>query len=569
MASSRKLRVMIGVCVAALALWGAVAALFAQAPERYDILIRNGRLVDGSGSPGYVGDVAIKDGKLAAVGRVPAGATALRTIDATGLVVTPGFIDLHTHSDQSLLSDGTAQSKIRDGVTLDIIGEGGSVAPRDGLNGQPGFGGGGNQDWTTFTQYFAKVMKSGISINLASYVGASQVSRVVMGYSEAEPTPAQIGQMRKLVARSMEEGAIGLVTLFESGLPKYPNQIIEMAKVASTYGGTYGSHIGSEGFNETKELQFFLQVVQQANIPGEIFHFKIRASENWGTIQKYIDMVSAARARGLNVTANVYPYTAMSHGWNAFFPPWVSEGGPQKFAERLKDLEVQAKLKTDRDFMLRSKEHGGWDGIMMARALKPEDQKYEGMSIAQIAKMRGEDPVDTCLKLMANEQGQISGVFHDMSEEDVRTVMKQPWVGFGSDGSALNLDTPGVPHPRNFSTHARVLGYYVREQHVLTLEDAVRKSTSLPAQILRFSDRGLLKPGLVADVTMFDPNTVRETNSFEKPKLYSKGIDNVIVNGTVVLDKGEHTGARPGRIVYGNGYKLGGPTTIVNIAAKQ
>jgi N-acyl-D-amino-acid deacylase len=307
-------------------------------------------------------------------------------------------------------------------------------------------------------------------------------------------------------------------------------------------------------------------VAQQAQIPAEIFHFKIRARENWGTMQKYVDMVNAARARGLTITANIYPYTAMSHPWNLFFPNWVKEGSPQQFAQRLKDPAVQAKLLKDPEFMRRSKEHGGWDGIVMALAYDPDDKKYEGMSIAEIAKQRGDaDPAQTCIQLMAKDGGRISGVYHDMSEEDVRTVMKQPWVGFGSDGSAMNLDEEGVPHPRNYSTHARVLGYYVREQHVLTIEDAVRKSSLLPAQILGFTDRGQLKPGLVADITVFDPTTVGETNSYEKPKSYSKGIPYVLVNGTVVIDHGEHTGARPGRIVYGKGYKPSGPTTVVSI----
>jgi N-acyl-D-amino-acid deacylase len=548
-----------------LALVGAVAVVFAQAPSpHYDIIIRNGRVVDGTGDPSHMGDVAIKDGKLALVGSVPPDATATRTIDATGLVVSPGFIDLHSHSDVSVLEDGNAQSKIRDGVTLDIIGEDSSVAPRDGMPPQ------GVADWTNFTQYFAKLMESGTSINIASYVSAEQVRRVVMGYSAAAPTAAQLEEMRELVARSMEEGAVGLVTLFESGLPAYPDEIIEMAKVAAKYGGTYGSHIGSEGFQQTEELNFFFQVAEQAQIPSEIFHFKIRARENWGTMQKYVDMVNAARARGLKITANVYPYTAMSHPWRLFFPTWVNSGSPQQFAQKLNDPEVQAKLKQDPEFIRRSKEHGGWDGIVMANAYKPEDKKYEGMSIAAIAEMRGDaDPADTCIKLMANEDGRINGVYHTLSEPDVRTVMKQPWVGFGSDGSAISVDAPGVPHPRNFSTHATVLGYYVREQHVLTLEDAVRKSSGLPAQILGFTDRGLLQPGMVADVTIFDPNTVGATDSYEKPKSYSKGIPYVLVNGTIVIDKGEHTGARPGRPVYGKGYRPGGSAIEVHISADK
>jgi N-acyl-D-amino-acid deacylase len=545
-----------GACVLALTFGVAVACLFAQAPGNYDALIRGARIVDGTGNPWFSGDIAIKDGRIAAVGRLGT-ASATRVIDGTGLVAAPGFIDLHTHSDLSLLADGTAQSKIRDGVTLDVIGEGASVAPRDGLPVAQSDDG-VRQDWTTFTQYFSKVKQQGISINLASQVSANQVRRVVMGYDDQAATPAQIEAMKKLVARSMEEGALGLVAQFESGGPDHPDEVIDLAKVVQSYGGHYYSHIGSEGFQQDKELAFVVRLAQEAQIPAHIFHFKIRARDNWGTMSKYIAVVESARARGLDITANEYPYTAMSHGWNAFFPVWARAGGPAKFAERLNDEATREKIKHDPDFITWSKEHGGWDGIVMARAFKPENKKYEGKSVAEIAKMMGDsDPASTCINLMADEGGRIMGVFHTMSEEDVRLVMKQPWVGFGSDGSAINLDAQGVPHPRNYSTHAQVLGYYVREQHVLTLEDAIRKSTSLPAQILGLTDRGQIHTGFAADVVLFDPNTVGPTNSFEKPKSYSAGIPYVLVNGVVVIDKGQHTGARPGQIVYGHGYKPG------------
>ncbi len=275
-----------------------------------------------------------------------------------------------------------------------------------------------------------------------------------------------------------------------------------------------------------------------------------------GTVSKYIAQIEGARARGLTITANEYPYTAMNHGWSAFFPIWAQEGGPKKFAERLKDESIREKIRKDPDFHTWAEEHGWWDGIVLAVANKPENKKYEGMTVAQIAKLTGdEDPAVTCINLMADEEGRITGIFHTMSEPDVREVMKQPWVGFGSDGAAINLNAPGFPHPRSYSTHAHVLGYYVRDQHVLTLEDAIRKSTSLPAQILGLTDRGQIHQGFAADVVLFDPAKVGETNSYEKPKSYSTGIPYVLVNGVVVIDKGEHTGARPGQIVYGHGYK--------------
>jgi N-acyl-D-aspartate/D-glutamate deacylase len=533
--------------------------VFTQSPD-FDVLIRGGQVLDGTGSPAGRADVGIRGDRIAAVGALD-GRSARRTIDATNLVVAPGFIDLHTHSDMPLLADGTAQSKVRQGVTLDVLGESGSVAPRDGLAGEgatPGnLGGEGvRPDWTTFTGYFERLERQKISMNVISHVAAEQVRRVVMGYDSRPANADQLARMKQLVARSMEEGAWGLVTRFESGGPEHPNEILEMAKVAASYGGNYTSHIGSEGFEQKKEIDFAIRVAEEAKLPVHIFHFKIRARDNWGTINRYIKQIEDARARGLDITANQYPYTAMFHGWSAFFPVWIREGSPDKFAERLKDPSLRDRLKKDKDFIAWAKEHGWWDGIVMARANTPRNREYEGKRIAEIAKLRGDaDPMDTCIDLMAEEGGRISGIFHTMSEEDVRTVMKLPWVAIASDGSAINLEAPGVPHPRNYSTNPRVLGYYVRDQKVLTLPEAVRKMTSLPARILGLKDRGQLREGFAADVAIIDPARVRETNSFEKPKSYAVGIPYVLVNGVVVIDRGQHTGARPGKALRGAGTK--------------
>jgi len=515
----------------------------------YDVLIRGGRIVDGTGNPWHAGDVAIKGGRIAAVGNLPA-ATATRVIDASGRIVSPGFIDLHTHSDLTLLADGTAQSKVRQGVTLDITGESTSVAPRDGLRDETVNDGGAavTQNWTTFAEYFKRVETQGVSINVISHVSSEQVRRVVMGYDPRAATPAELERMKALVARSMHEGAWGLVTRFESGGPSHPDEIVALAKVVARYGGNYTSHIGSEGFEQEKEIRFAIRVAEEAKLPVHIFHLKIRARDNWGTVGRYVKMIEDARGRGLDITANQYPYTAMNHGWSAFFPVWARDGGPAKFAERLKDPAVRERIKTDKDFITWAKEHGWWDGIVMGRAGSERNRKYEGMRLSDIAKARGDaDPADTCLTLMAEDGGRISGMFHTMSDEDVELVMKQPWVAIASDGSAINLDAAGVPHPRNYSTNVRVLGHYVRDRHVLSLEDAIRKMTSLPAQILGVRDRGQLRDGFAADVVVFDPATVGETNSFEKPKSYAKGVDYVLVNGVVVIDKGAHTGATPGR----------------------
>jgi len=526
-------------------------------PASYDVVIRGGRIVDGTGNPWFAGDVAIKGGRIAAVvsaGRL-ANATATRVIDATGLVVAPGFIDLHTHSDTSLLADANAQSKVRQGVTVDVLGESTSVAPRDGLPAETSDA--VTQDWTTFTEYFKRLERERVSMNVISHVSATQVRRVVMGYESRAAEPVEVDRMKKLVARSMDEGAWGLVTRYESGGPEHPDEIIAMAKVVASYGGNYTSHIGSEGFEQEKEIRFAIRVADEAKMPVHIFHLKIRAKENWGTVGKYLKMIEDARARGLDITANQYPYTAMNHGWSAFFPVWAREGGPAKFAERLKDPAVRERIKKDKDFITWAKEHGWWEGIVMGRAGSDKNRKYEGMRISEMAKARGDaDPADTCLTLMAEDRGRISGMFHAMSEDDVRLVMKQPWVAIASDGSAINLDEPGVPHPRNYSTNVRVLGHYVRDEHVLTLEDAVRKMSSLPAQILGLRDRGQLREGFAADVVLFDPVKIGETNSFEKPKSYATGVRYVLVNGVAVIDKGEHTGAKPGVAILGPGAKV-------------
>jgi N-acyl-D-aspartate/D-glutamate deacylase len=527
-----------------------VASTPAQTPP-FDLLITGGQVLDGTGAAAQRVDVGIRADRVVAIGQL-AGQPARRTIDAAGLVVAPGFIDLHTHSEMPLVADGTAQSKVRQGVTLDVTGESTSAAPRDHLEeqGQDGL----TPDWRTYTEYFARLETHGISINTIAHVAAEQVRRVVMGYDTTPSTAAQRRQMTDLVARSMEEGAWGLVTRFESGGPEHPEEVLEMARTVASYGGNYTSHTGSEGHEQAREFDYAIRVAAQAKIPVHIFHFKIRGVPLWGTIDKYIAQLEAARARGLDVTANQYPYTAMFHGWNAFFPLWIREGGPARFAERLKDPALRARLRTDQDFATWAEEHGGWTGIALARARTEKNRQYEGKRIADIAGLRGDaDPMDTCIDIMAEEGGQVSGIFHTMSEADVRKVMRLPWVAVASDGSAINLEAPGVPHPRNYSTNVRVLGHYVRDERVLTLPDAVRKMTGLPASILGLTDRGLLKTGYAADVAIFDPAIVGETNSFERPKSYAKGVPYVLVNGVVVIDKGDHTGARPGRALRGRG----------------
>jgi dihydroorotase/N-acyl-D-amino-acid deacylase len=537
---------MLRICAALAIASTVVLQPHAQEPA-LDLILRGGHIVDGTGNPWFTGDVGIRADRIAAVGNL-AAAKARRDIDARGLVVAPGFIDMHTHSDLTLLDDGNAESKVREGVTLDVIGESTSVAPRDGLPVA-------RDTWTDFTGYWNALKAKGISMNVISEVSFQQIRLVVKGYRPGPATPDELARMKELAARSMREGAWGLVTRFESGGPEYPDEVIAVAKTVASMGGIYTSHVGSEGMEQDKEIDFAIRVADEAKMPVHIFHLKIRGKPNWGTVGRYVGKIEAARARGLDVTANQYPYTAMQHNWSSFFPVWAREGGPEKFAAILRDPAMRQKIKDDRDFQTWVMVHGGWEGIVLGRARRPEIKRYEGMRIAEIAKARGdEDPADTCLALMADEGGVISGMFHTMSEEDVRLVMRQPWVSIASDGGAINLQADGVPHPRSYSTNPRVLGYYVREQKVLTLEDAVRKMTTLPAQILGLRDRGQIREGFAADLVLFDPATVRETNSFDKPKSYPVGIPYTIVNGVVVIDGGKHTGARPGRPLMGRAF---------------
>lgn len=510
----------------------------------FDLVIQGGRIVNGTGNPWFHGDVGIRGGTIAAIGDLGA-ADAGRVIDARGMVVSPGFIDLHTHTD--LLGNGLAQSKVRQGVTVDIMGESTSVAPRDGLD---------DEAYTTFAEYFAMLEEQGISMNIISHVSEGQVRRVVMGFDQGPASAEQLDAMKALVTRSMEEGAWGIVTRFESGGPAQPDEVVELAKIAASYGSVYFTHIGSEGYEQQAELDFAFRVAAEAGLPVHILHLKIRGEALWDHLPDHVRQIREARTSGLDITANVYPYTAMSHGWSANFPLWMREDGPEQFAAYLGDESLRERIKTDPEFIAWSQEHGWWEGIAMARANLEENKEYEGMRLSEIAELRGEDdPADTIITLMASEGGDISGVFHNQSEENVQLVLSQPWVAPASDGSAIDLDAPGVPHPRNYGTNARVLGRYVREEGLLTLEDAVRKMSSLPAQILGIRDRGLLAEGYAADIVVFDPETVNDTNSFEEPKSYADGVEYVLVNGVPVIEGGEHTGAMPGKVLRGPAYK--------------
>ena len=544
---------------------------FAQAPEKtqYDIVIINAHILDGSGSPWYEGSVAIMNGKIAEIGRIGTPA-AQRTIDAKGLIVAPGLIDLHSHSDFSLLADGKAESKIRQGVTTEIIGESGSAGPVLGPAIPPlekdlaamGL----KRTWGSLGEYFATIQKHGMAVNIASYVGSGQVRLDVMGNVNRAPTPAELDQMKALVDQAMSDGAIGL----SSGLIYPPNafaktdELIELAKVAAGYGGIYTTHLRDEGDREPEALREAIEIGERGGLPVHILHFKMAAKQNWGKIGEMSAIIQSARDRGLDITADQYPYVAGMTGLKMVLPTKFLEGTHQEVIDRLKNAAAREEIRRLIETGAPGWENhvqgsGGWHGVMVASVQQPANKQYEGKRMDDVAQMMGKEPIDALCDLLISEETFPYAIYFQMSESDVRAGLQEPWVGIGSDGSAVNPEMKfiGRPHPRFYGTFPRVLGVYVREQKVIGLPDAIRKMTSLPAQITGLSDRGLLRPGMAADITIFDPATVADRATFEEPSQYPVGIPYVIVNGVVVVDQGKHTGALPGRVLCGHGKVVG------------
>jgi N-acyl-D-amino-acid deacylase len=568
--SNRRTKVRILALGVAVGLLATLAIRNSAQQPQYDLLIVGGHILDGSGSPWYAGSVAIQDGVIADIGRLE-GATARETIDATGLMVAPGFIDLHTHSDYTLLVDANAESKIRQGVTTEILGEANSAGPILGpaieafnqSSAPLSQKGGIKRDWTTLGEYFARLERDRISVNIASYVGSGQVWECVLGNVNRRPTHEEMEKMKALVDQAMRDGAIGLT----SGLIYAPNMfettddLAELAKVSARYGGIYTSHIRGEGSNGVRAIQEAIEISEAAGLPVHILHFKMNGKENWGHMAAQIQLIQAARDRGVDITADQYPYLAGMTGLKQCLPPKFLEGTSDEIVTRLKDSKARDEIRRDIAQGVPGwdnnevKDVGGWHGVMLASVQQPENKKYEGQRMDEIARAMGKEPVDALCDLLIAEHAAPYAIYFAMSDPDVDLAMQQPWVGFGSDGVAVNpsMAFMGRPHPRFYGTFPRVLGVYVREKHVLTLPDAIRKMTSLAAQILGFTDRGLLRPGLAADITLFDPATVQDKATFENPMQYPVGIPYVIVNGVVVIDHGLHTGARPGRVLYGRG----------------
>jgi N-acyl-D-amino-acid deacylase len=548
------------------ALLASVAALGRSQPAPpLDLMITNARIIDGTGAPAVTGAVGIRGGRIVAVGRVDT--PAARTIDAGGKVLAPGFIDPHSHSDFSLLVDGNAESKIRQGVTTEVIGESGSVAPRHaptaGEETPETRGTGVRPSWTDFSGYFAAVTRSTISVNLLSYVGLGQVREFVMGNDDRAPTADELAKMTEIVAEAMKQGAYGVAT----GLIYSPNayakldELVALSKPAAAAGGLYASHLRYDGDKLRDGLDEAIAIGEGAHIPVHIFHFKVTGRKNFGRMKEAIAIVEAAKKRGVEIAADQYPYVASSTGLSQTIPPWAHEGGGAKLADRLKDPATRAKIRREMDDPNPSWENrllsaGTWHNVQLASIGPATFKKFEGMRVDDAAKAAGQDPYAFVFALLIASRGNVGCVWYIIDEADLKLAMRQPWVSVGSDGSALATSGPlrsGVPHPRNFGTFPRVLGKYVREEHVITLEQAVHKMTGLTASQLHIKDRGAIKNGLAADLVIFDPATVADRATFTDPFQYPIGIETVVVNGTIVLDNGRHTGERPGVVIYGRG----------------
>jgi N-acyl-D-aspartate/D-glutamate deacylase len=528
----------------------------AQQETAYDLVLRDGKIVDGTGNPWFKGDVAVRGGRIVAVGRVPP-APAKRTLDARGLVIAPGFIDMHSHSDLLLLEDGDAQSKIRQGVTTEVLGEGTSAGPystprRATVRGQA-------VQWTSFAGYLETLEKATVSVNVASYVGLDNAWQGVMGNSFARPTPAQLTAMEAIVDQALKEGAFGLssMLMMPPGSLATTDDIVQLCKPVARHGGIYSSHIRNEGTGVFDAVKEAIAVGERAGVPVDIIHIKIADQQYWGRMNEVIALIEEARKRGVNVQANIYPYTRGNNNLSSIIPPWAHEGGNARMLARLKDPAERPRLKRD----IRAGLPGWYNhftavGGDWSRMLVSGKGAYEGLTMDRVIaeKTRGREPkpddLDVLFDLLIETGGSVPTVYAHHTEKDMTLALAQPWCSIGSDGSALAVDGPlrrGNPHPRNFGTFPRVLGVYVRELKLLRLEDAVRKMTSLNAAKLGLQDRGLLKPGMCADITIFDQEHIADRSTYEKPFAYNEGIEYVIVNGQVVLEKEKHTGARPGK----------------------
>ena len=549
---------------------GEVFALGAQTPPSFDVIVEGGRIVDGTGAPWFIGDVGITDGRITALGQLD-GARAGQRIDARGLVVAPGFIDMLGQSEFSILVDGRAASKIMQGITTEITGEGASIAPVNDRMMKAASASyrqfGIEQDFHTLAEYFHRVeTRSRPAINIATFVGSGGVRDYVIGREDRPATPDELEAMKKLVAEAMEDGALGL----SSSLQYVPNrfasteELIELAKVAAEHGGIYITHQRSEGNLIFESLDEVFTIAERAGIPAEVWHLKTAYKANWGKMPEVLARFEEARARGLDVSANQYPYDRASNGLDACLPVWVREGGADEMIARLRDPALRERIKTEMaDASITEWENqwygsGGAEGVMLSSVLDPALRKWEGMTLAEIGREMGKDPRDALMDLVIADHAESSCIISIMTEDDVRAALGHPLVSIDTDSSARAEDgslSMSKSHPRAWGTFARILGKYVRDEKLLTLEEAVRKMTSRAATRVGLQDRGILRPGMAADITVFDPNTIRDVATFEDPNHYSVGVRYVLVNGRAVVDDGKITDERPGQVLRGPGYR--------------
>jgi dihydroorotase/N-acyl-D-amino-acid deacylase len=546
-------------------LLGFVCLMRPALAQQYDLILRNGHIIDGTGSPWYSGDIAIQNGHIAAIGPLPR-ATAKQTIDAHGLIVAPGFIDMLGQSERTILVNPHLPSKIFQGITTEITGEGNSIAPvNDRLNAlnQPTYQRLGiTPDWHSFTEYFSRIERQGMGINLASFMGATTARRIVIGDDDRAPTPAELARMQALVLDAMHQGAVGLSTALQYSPAPYAttDELIALASTAAGAGGIYATHMRSEGDQIDAALDETFRIAREAKIPAVIWHLKISGKDNWGKIPEVVARIDAARASGLDISANTYAYVAASNSFSAFIPPWAHDGGNAAMVARIHDPAQRARI---RDTIEHDK---GWNNewlqvegpasFILTSTNNPDLHPLLGKTLAEIATAQHKDPIDCALDLIAADPA-LSIAMFVMSEPDVADVLKQPWVSVDNDNAGTAID--GVlgqdhPHPRVYGTFPHILRKYVREDHLLTLPDAIRKFSALPAQAMHLADRGVLKAGMWADIVVFDPEKITDLATYDNPNQYSVGMSYVLVNGTPVIAEGKMTQALPGKVLRGPGY---------------
>jgi len=516
-------------------------ALYSQTTPGYDILIKGARILDGSGNPWVYGDIAVSGDRIVRVGRFEG--TAARIIDAGGLYAAPGFIDMMDQSGRALLNDGTAQSKVRQGVTTAIAGEGGTPGPPARLD-----------------SYFATLMEKGISMNFGTFVSAAQARTAVLGAVDRAPNPEELERMKGVIEEGMKRGALGMTTalIYPPGSYARTPELIELARVAARYGGIYATHMRDEGAGVLDGIREAIEIGRTAGLPVEIFHLKVAHKKYWKkTMLQIRDLVASARAQGVEVNADQYAYTAGGTGLEACIPAWAAEGGPEERNRRLKDPAIRRRIKSEMKkgspgWWNIVEATGSWKNVVIASMPQGGEKRYEGMSIHEIARELRRSPEDVVMDLVSSFTNRISALYFMMSEDDVRTAMQFPWVSVGSDAGSGSVETAtGKGHPRAYGNFPRIIARYVRENPVLTLENAIRRMTSLPASKLHLEGRGVLRAGNYADVVLFDYDKIEDTATYADPHQYPKGIPFVLVNGKVVIDQGQHTGAKPGRIIYG------------------